>query len=141
MMPINLPQQISDLVKEDLETIDCLVFVGANGSGKTRLAEWIVKHNIDNIYKITAHKNLNINTFIMKVHPNQAKDFMKKRFVSTSERNLVRSSQLGDSDRVIALACDYDRVLANLLAQEDQYKNRYIEDQKHNNNNSQISFH
>jgi hypothetical protein len=49
------------------------IFVGANGSGKTRLASWLEEQGGVDAHRISAHRALTLNPGVIKVSESQSK--------------------------------------------------------------------
>lgn len=49
------------------------IFVGANGSGKTRLASWIEEQAGVNAHRVSAHRALTLNPSVVKISENQSR--------------------------------------------------------------------
>ena len=49
-------------------------FIGANGSGKSKLGAWIEENDMENVHRIGAQRNLNFNEYIPLKSYEQAKN-------------------------------------------------------------------
>lgn len=95
------------------------ILVGANGSGKTRLAVYIEDKVDEKAHRISAHRALNLDPAVPKIRGAEALRML--RFGSKSEkankhhRNAHRWS---NSTPAIALLNDFDSLLQALFAEQ-----------------------
>ncbi len=69
--PISI-QTPDGVLSMSISTGDSVVFVGANGSGKTRLTAYMERHIGANAHRIAAHRALSIDTSVAKVSEKEA---------------------------------------------------------------------
>lgn len=101
-----------------IEAGSSVVFVGANGSGKTRLATYIEKTLSSNAHRISAHRALSLNPSVPKINENQA--LLGLRVGATHERASIQhreGSRWGDKGSVHLLN-DFDFLVQALFAEQ-----------------------
>lgn len=99
------------------------IIVGANGSGKTRLAIHIEKQLNDKAYRISAHRALNLNPQIEKIPEKVAREalfnsgvYSVSNMSSYSRRDDYKAAKNAQS---IGLLNDFNRILQILFAQQN----------------------
>ena len=103
------------------------IFVGANGSGKTKLAVFVEKFFKDKAHRISAHRSLSLNPNVTKISENQALEKLHKGggdFDTVNhidrEKDLVtyRNNLRWKESPETYLLNDYDPMLQALFAQQ-----------------------
>ena len=101
-----------------IEAGSSVVFVGANGTGKTRLATHIEKILSLNAHRISAHRALSLNPAVPKINENQA--LLGLRIGATHKNADIRhrdGSRWGDKGSVHLLN-DFDFLVQALFAEQ-----------------------
>lgn len=96
-----------------------LIFVGANGSGKTRLAVFIEETVGEAAHRISAHRALNLNAAVPKIRGSNA--LRKLRFGHEDEGATVawrNSHRWPNSKPAVAMLNDFDSLLQALFADQ-----------------------
>ena len=123
---------ISKPISIEMETGTSVVFIGANGSGKTRLGvkieEQLSRHM--DVHRIGAHRSLTMNT---KVTPPSYEIAKNRLFFGHDEANTQQRWQRrwGRKPATVLLS-DFDHVLAALYADENDVSVRYRRDRLDN---------
>ncbi|MFK4507854.1 ATP-binding protein [Bradyrhizobium daqingense] len=101
-----------------IDTGTSLLFVGANGGGKTRLAVLIEEELGKQAHRISAHRALSLNPSVAKVTEQRALDAL--RIGTTGERFRVDNRTIArwDSKAATILLDDYDYLLQALFADQ-----------------------
>jgi ABC-type cobalamin/Fe3+-siderophores transport system ATPase subunit len=102
-----------------LETGTSLLFVGANGSGKTRLAVKIEQSIGLKAHRISAHRALNLNPTVAKISQEEALN--RLRLGSSSNKNAnsaYRESNRWGGNSSVLLLNDFDRLIQALFAEQ-----------------------
>jgi hypothetical protein len=96
-----------------------LIFVGANGGGKTRLAVQIEQTNPTNVHRISAHRSLALNPAAPKISERLAKIGLKMGHAS--EETLINQKSIyrwGNQKWATHLLVDFDFVIQGLFAEQ-----------------------
>lgn len=96
-----------------------LIFVGGNGSGKTRLAVHIEKTNLENVHRISAHRSLSLNPAAPKISERLARNGLK--FGMAVEGATVHNKsgfRWGNEKWETHLLIDFDFVVQGLFAEQ-----------------------
>lgn len=96
-----------------------VVFVGANGSGKTRLAVFIEDAAGEGAHRISAHRALNLNPAVPKIRGVEA--LRKLRYGWDHEQATInhrRSNRWAESKPAVAMLNDFDSLLQALFADQ-----------------------
>lgn len=88
MVNLNIPRKDNPEFKLQIEYGETTIIIGANGSGKTRLAVYLEDQLGEKAHRIAAHRALNLNPNIEKIPEAKAKqgliygnpDWAKKYF-------------------------------------------------------------
>lgn len=102
-----------------IEPGSSMVFVGANGSGKTRLAVFIEDAAGEGAHRISAHRALNLNPAVPKIRGAEA--LRKLRYGWEHEQATIghrRSNRWVDSKPAVAMLNDFDCLLQALFADQ-----------------------
>ena len=108
------PQPIS------LEAGSSLIFVGANGSGKTRLAVHIEKSLGLKGHRISAHRALTLNPAVAKIPERDAIAGLRTGRPSADAQIGHRSSIRWKNNEAIALLNDFDYLVQALFAEQSR---------------------
>lgn len=101
-----------------VEAGDTLFFVGANGSGKTRLAVHVEQQLSNNCHRIAAHRAQTLNLSIPKIARNKAENglfFGHENYNNASQRP---NGRWGSKSETFMLN-DYDKLLQVLFAEQN----------------------
>ncbi|MGX1693742.1 DUF4435 domain-containing protein [Brevundimonas naejangsanensis] len=95
-----------------------LVFLGANGAGKTRLGVNIEDQIREGVHRVGAHRSLTLNT---KVPPPSYDVALRRLFFGYDEGNAdYRHGHRWGSKPAVSLLSDFDHVVAALYADENR---------------------
>lgn len=103
----------------DIELGSSIVFVGANGAGKTRLAVFFEDELGADAHRISAHRALGLNPHVSKISGKIALN--KLRYGWENEKATVNNRDInrwGNSDPATILLNDFDHVLQALFAEQ-----------------------
>lgn len=101
-----------------MESGQSIIFVGANGSGKTRLGAYIEKHLRDKAHRISAHRALSFNTDIPKISESDAKRTLKIGNAAIDSNDIIiRRLQRWANKSATHLLDDYDSLVQALFAE------------------------
>jgi hypothetical protein len=114
--------------KFTLESGSSLFFVGANGSGKTRLAVEIENELGDKAHRIAAHRALTLNPNVPKIREDEALKGLRTGYANSAADVGNRPGSRWGSKAAVSLLTDYDFLVQALFA--DQAKVSLI---THNN--------
>lgn len=113
-------------VPTDIDDKDCsldpgesLIFVGANGGGKTRLAVHIEKTIASNAHRISAHRSLTLNPKVAKIAEDQALGGLRfGRTDQAGQKPQHREGSRWNSKAATHLLNDYDYLVQALFAEQ-----------------------
>lgn len=114
--------QIPDGVRQTsivIEPGSSVIFVGANGSGKTRLAVFIEDTVGERAHRISAHRALKLNPAVPKIRGAEA--LRKLRYGWDHEQATVAhrtGNRWADSKPAVAMLDDFDSLLQALFAEQ-----------------------
>lgn len=95
-----------------------VVFVGANGTGKTRLATHI-ENTLDlNAHRISAHRALSLNPSVPKISENQALMGLRTGYANEKAQAGHRQGHRWQSKGSVALLNDFDYLVQALFAEQ-----------------------
>ena len=96
-----------------------VIFVGANGGGKTRLAVQIEQSNLENVHRISAHRSLALNPAAPKISERLAKKGLKYGYASEKSGVQNKGGQRwGNQKWATHLLNDFDFVIQALFAEQ-----------------------
>ncbi|WP_175729654.1 AAA family ATPase [Burkholderia ambifaria] len=102
-----------------VEAGSSVIFVGANGSGKTRLAVYIEEAVGEKAHRISAHRALNLNPAVPKIRGAEA--LRKLRFGWDGEQATIAyriGHRWANSKPAVAMLDDFDSLLQALFADQ-----------------------
>ncbi|HDR0611847.1 TPA: AAA family ATPase [Pasteurella multocida] len=129
MTVINIPQKINDSslssqhsaensLEIELKSGSSIIIIGANGTGKTKLAAYIEEFLEERAHRISAHRALNLNPSVVKIPESKAKKILKygQEWANNSnERKVAR----WENQSTIKLLDDFDILLQYLFAEQN----------------------
>ena len=131
---ITIPKRDGTAGQETIQTQNNIVFVGANGAGKTRLSvriELFTQNHIT-VHRISAQKALNIPDFTQIKNLQEAeKDLLFGRSDQYADLQRKSASRWGDKP-VTFLLNDYDKLLSLLFAKSTERDRKYTFDAREN---------
>ena len=95
-----------------------VIFVGANGGGKTRLAVQIEQSNLENVHRISAHRSLALNPAAPKISERSAKKGLKFGYVGEASGSHYKGGNRWGSKWATHLLNDFDFVVQGLFAEQ-----------------------
>lgn len=95
-----------------------LYFVGANGSGKTRLAVQIESQLGDQAHRISAHRALGLNPTVAKISEQAARRGLKYGYVDPQSGLQYRDGQRWGQKASVHLLNDYEFLIQTLFAEQ-----------------------
>lgn len=118
-MQFSIPT-VNESVLVDVEQGSSVIFVGANGSGKSRLAIYIETSGGESAHRISAHRALNLNTDVPKIKEEFA--LRKLRYGAEWEGISVqnRESNRWGSKASSMLLNDFDFLIQALFAEQSR---------------------
>lgn len=130
MSKIVLPEQGNTSGRVEIELASNLVFVGANGSGKSRLGSWIeLSSNIpDEIHRISAQRSL----VMPETSSTKSYDKAEKQLLYGNE-NGGKGHKTGHrwrSKPITSLLDDYSLLMISLFSEEHHISTRFRQDAK-----------
>lgn len=110
----------------EIETSNSLLFVGANGAGKTRLGAWIEFNSPDaaRVHRISAQKSLTM----PDTSTPTALDLAETDLLfghATHGRNNKRAYRWGDKPAV-SLLSDFERLMVYLFSEHTEESSKYL---------------
>lgn len=96
-----------------IESQHCFVFVGANGSGKSRLGAWLEMHNVETVLRISAQRALEIPESVIIKSEADAWNYIL--YGHEKEKNKGYKWKWG-KNYTTQLVNDYENVLASIFA-------------------------
>lgn len=101
-----------------LDTGGSLIFVGANGGGKTRLAVHIENTLGELAHRISAHRALSLNAEVAKISEAQAKRGLKYGYAGPTSQLHHRSPNRWGDKQATQLLNDFDFLIQVLFAEQ-----------------------
>lgn len=114
---INIPTH-NDNEQIIVEAGSSVVFVGANGSGKTRLSTVIENDLQLNAHRISAHRALNLNPTVAKISEHSALMGLRTGYANQSAAIVHRKGSRWSGNEAIALLNDFDFLIQALFAEQ-----------------------
>lgn len=95
-----------------------LLFVGANGGGKTRLAVKIEDDLSEKAHRISAHRALTLNPSVAKISERNALLGLRTGYAGDQAAIHFRSGHRWQSNAAVSLLNDFDQLLQTLFADQ-----------------------
>lgn len=121
-MKIKIPNQQFSGTEIELESELSIVFIGANGSGKSRMGSWIEDHN-KNVHRISAQKFLAIPENAPPRNLGEAQNYV-------THGHPTAGQQRWNEGKTTSLLNDFPHVLSLLFAHENKRNAEYFEASK-----------
>ena len=119
MCNVNIPKKDNSNLELTLEAGKTTIIIGANGSGKTRLAVFLEEQLKEKAHRIAAHRALSLNPNVDKIPETKARQYLtygdSGDRVSISNRKYYRWK----NNAPTSLLNDFDRLLQYLFAQQN----------------------
>lgn len=119
MCNVNIPKKDNSNLELTLEAGKTTIIIGANGSGKTRLAVFLEEQLKEKAHRIAAHRALSLNPNVDKIPETKARQYLtygdSGDSVSISNRKYYRWK----NNAPTSLLNDFDRLLQYLFAQQN----------------------
>ena len=119
MFNVNIPRKDNSNLELTLETGKTTIIIGANGSGKTRLAVFLEEQLGEKVHRIAAHRALSLNPNVDKIPEEKARQYLiygnSWDGISISNRKNYRWNGKAPT----SLLNDFDRLLQYLFAQQN----------------------
>ena len=136
MCNVNIPRKDNSNLELTLKAGKTTIIIGANGSGKTRLAVYLEDKLGEKAHRIAAHRALNLNPNVDKIPETKAKQYLSYgtsgNGISISNRKYYR----WDNKAPTSLLNDFDRLLQYLFAQQN---NLAVENHQKRNRGEEIT--
>ena len=120
MCNVNIPRKDNSNLELTLKAGKTTIIIGANGSGKTRLAVYLEDKLGEKAHRIAAHRALNLNPNVDKIPETKARQYLtyggSGNGISISNRKYYR----WDNKAPTSLLNDFDRLLQYLFAQQNK---------------------
>ena len=119
MCNVNIPRKDNSNLELTLKAGKTTIIIGANGSGKTRLAVYLEDKLGEKAHRIAAHRALNLNPNVNKISESKAK---KKLIYGVEWDDISISYRAGhrwDHKAPTLLLNDFDYLLQYLFAQQN----------------------
>ena len=135
MCNVNIPRKDNSNLELTLKAGKTTIIIGANGSGKTRLAVYLEDKLGEKAHRIAAHRALNLNPNVDKIPETKARQYLtyggSGNGISISNRKYYR----WDNKAPTSLLNDFDRLLQYLFAQQN---NLAVENHQKRNHGEEI---
>lgn len=117
-----------------VEQGESLIFIGANGSGKTRLAVYL-EHVLppDSVQRIAAQKNLALNDKIQIISFDRAQNMLRIGHPDTTHKGNKHTYRWGGEPAIHQLS-DFDALLQMLFAEHNKIASKHLSDHAANPN-------
>jgi energy-coupling factor transporter ATP-binding protein EcfA2 len=102
-----------------VESGSTLIFVGANGSGKTRFATHIETIMFEKAHRISAHRSLNLNPNVTKISEKNALAGLRTGYANESALINQRNDNRWKQKAAKALLNDFDFLIQALFADQN----------------------
>ena len=125
MCNVNIPRKDNSNLELTLKTGKTTIIIGANGSGKTRLAVYLEEQLGEKAHRIAAHRALTLKSDLPKITEEKAKNIL---MYGLDHGNInVRTSWRWDNKANIALLNDFDSLLQYLFAEQTNISVEYYQ--------------
>ncbi len=117
--------------KEVKTSSNAVIFIGANGAGKSRLGAWIERKDTDYVHRIGAQRNLNFQETIPLRSYNESEDLVLFGNADQPNRNRkffkYNNGTGSESDKYVThFFDDFTNVLSALIAKSNNENNKFI---------------
>lgn len=119
MCNVNIPRKDNSNLELTLEAGKTTIIIGANGSGKTRLAVYLEEQLGEKAHRIAAHRALSLNPNIEKISEAKAKQGLFYGNPEWAKDISQRKSARWNNKSSTYLLNDFDRLLQYLFAQQN----------------------
>jgi len=141
MCNVNIPTKNDSILEPQpeillLETGKTTIIIGANGSGKTRLAVYLEEQLGERAHRIAAHRALNLNPNIEKIPEVKAKQGLFYGNPEWATDISQRKSARWNNKSSTYLLNDFDRLIQYLFAQQN---NLAVENHQKRNRGEEIT--
>lgn len=104
-----------------------LIIIGANGSGKSKLGEWMEKNNLNNVHRIGAQRSLVFGDYIIQKSYEQATNLLTFGY---EQPQPTHNARWNHQNYTSTLLNDYENVLSALIALKNNQQEEYLNDCK-----------
>lgn len=119
MCNVNIPRKDNSNLELTLKAGKTIIIIGANGSGKTRLAVYLEEQLGEKAHRIAAHRALSLNPNIEKISEAKAKQGLFYGNPEWAKDISQRKSARWNNKSSTYLLNDFDRLLQYLFAQQN----------------------
>lgn len=114
---ISIPTD-NDVITINISPGDSVIFVGANGTGKTRLAT-LIENTLDlNAHRVSAHRALNLNPLVPKISESEALQGLRTGYEGGTNPFRTRDRGRWKDKGAITLLNDFDFLIQSLFAEQ-----------------------
>ena len=131
MCNVNIPRKDNSNLELTLETGKTTIIIGANGSGKTRLAVFLEEQLGEKAHRIAAHRALILKSDLEKITEEKAKNALMYGLDYGHIEN--RTGWRWDGNANIALLNDFGKLLQYLFAEQNNISVKYYQNCLNNN--------
>lgn len=136
MCNVNIPKKDNSNLELTLEAGKTTIIIGANGSGKTRLAVFLEEQLGEKAHRIAAHRALSLNPNVDKIPELKAKKYLTYGAAWDTVSISTRKSERWGNKAPTSLLNDFDRLLQYLFAQQN---NLAVENHQKRNRGEEIT--
>ena len=127
---VSIPRLNGDDLRISLDLGESVVFVGANGAGKTRLGVFIENKILPkNVQRIAAQKSLSLNDNFNVISSERAQKILRFGVDHVTPEVYKANSRWGGKPAIHFLS-DFDALLQALFAEHNQAASRYLRESK-----------
>ena len=119
MCNVNIPKKDNSNLELTLKVGKTTIIIGANGSGKTRLAVYLEEQLGEKAHRIAAHRALNLNPNVNKISESKAKNKLIYGVEWDDISISYRAGHRWDHKAPTLLLNDFDYLLQYLFAQQN----------------------
>lgn len=132
----SIPRKDNPDLKLPLEAGKTTIIIGANGSGKTRLAVFLEEKLGEKAHRIAAHRALNLNPNVDKIPETKARQYLTYGNSWDGISISYRKDYRWENKAPTSLLNDFDRLLQYLFAQQN---NLAVENHQKRNRGEEIT--
>ena len=136
MSNVNIPRKDNSNLELTLEAGKTTIIIGANGSGKTRLAVYLEEQLGEKAHRIAAHRALNLNPDVNKIPESKAKKALIYGAAWDTVSISTRKSERWGNKAPTSLLNDFNSLLQYLFAQQN---NLAVENHQKRNRGEEIT--